>query len=343
MSPNNISIDANLPITFTAKIQGTVATHYQLKILTMANVVVFDSTKLILSPNLYQNDTFSYVLNSGLTNGIQYKWTLEIWSDTLSAISRETPFYCYATPTLISTVPELITLKKYTFQSVYTQAENIPINRWYMVFMDIFDNIILQTPYSYSGNISYEYDGFVSSQTYKIYTIVENQMNVITQSPIYTFNVSYSAPSINFVPNVTLLEDLSAVKINWSNPVQVNGVVTGTSSYVQDLFTQGNVGLKLNDASYVEFNVGIPLNFTTIIDYIPDETFTGGKILEHINDEGITYEIGYDSVLGCFYYKNGILIINGVPKELPPLFLIAVRSIDVLIIVNNQIYERLTP
>jgi len=345
LSPNNTSVTASSPITFTAKIQGTIATHYQLIIYNMANTIIFNSTKLSLSPNLYQNDIFSYILNSGLTNGIQYKWTLTIWSNALSATTRETPFYAYAIPTLTMTVPSTITSKKFLFPATYAQAQSIPINRWYMVFLDSLNNIILQTPYSYSGNISYQYDGFISGNQYKCYTVVENQMNLIIHSLTYTFTCSYSAPSLNFIPTATLLSELSAVKLNWSSPIQINGTITGTSSYIPNLFTSGNTGLKIaNSSSYVEFDVGIPLNFTTLIDYIPDNSFIGGKMIEFMDDDGIPYEMGYDSDLGCFYYKNGLITINGNPKSLPSgVFLIAIKSIEVLIIVNNQIYEYLKP
>ena len=345
LSPNSVSIDATLPQIFTAKIEGNICDTYQLIIYDMANVIKFDTNKITITENpLFQGDTFEYVLPvDTLLNNVQYKWILKVYSGTLLATSRETPFYAYKTPTLVMTIPELITSKKYPFQATYTQTENIVINRWYMVFLDSNDNIILQTPYSYRSDLLYEYDGFISNQSYKVYCVVENQMNVITQSPTYTFNVLYSAPSLNFIPKATLLPELSAVRVEWPEPIQIQGVVTGTSEYIPNLFTEGNTGLKLGDSSYVEFNVDIPLNFISLIDYIPDDTFTGGKMVEFIDDLGITYEIGYDSILGCFYYKHGLIIINGTPKELPNLFLIGVKSIEVVIIVNNQIYEYLKP
>jgi len=383
LSPNSTSLDASIENIFSAKIEGSYADYYQLIIYNLlTNIVVYDSTKLFLSPNLYQGEKLSHVLVPHiLSNGLQYKYTFTVFSGVSLATSRETPFSCYSIPTLTMVVPSNITSKKYLFSATYTQSENIPINRWYAVFMDLNNNIILQTPYSYSAKLEYTYDGFVNSQNYKVYTVVENQQNVTVQSIVYGFSVNYSSPSLNFVPTATLLPELSAVNVKWSPATIIAGTVTGSSKYVPSLFTEDNTGLNLdsdfNDTdavdesttfdealtfdefygcsilfntlfgksltpNHVEFNVDIPMNFTALIDYIPSNLFTGGKMLDFVDDFGVIYEVGYDPELSCFYFKNDQKIVNGSAKELPlDVFLIAVKSIEVLIIVNNQIYEYL--
>ena len=82
--------------------------------------------------------------------------------------------------------------------------------------------------------------------TYKVYTTVTNQQNITVQSSVYTFTVIYASPSLTVIPTATLLPELSAVKILWSPAVQIEGVVTGTSEYVSNLFTPNNTGLKLD-------------------------------------------------------------------------------------------------
>jgi len=242
----------------------------------------------------------------------------QAWSKT-SATSRQTPFYCYATSTVSMTVPAEITSKKHTFTSVYAQAESISLNYWNMTFLDSNNEVILTTPNSYSGLISYEFDGFINNQTYKVYTTVTNQQNITVQSSVYTFTVIYASPSLTVIPTATLLPELSAVKVLWSPAVQIEGTVTGTSEYVSNLFTPNNTGLKLdtttwdsedtvddtitfdeistydefasasillndlfgkvNEESYVAFEVDIPLIFTNKMIYVADEKFIGGKMI----------------------------------------------------------------
>ena len=242
----------------------------------------------------------------------------QAWSKT-SATSRQTPFYCYATSTVSMTVPAEITSKKHTFTSVYTQAESISLNYWNMIFLNSNNEVILTTSNSYSANISYEFDGFISNSTYKVYTTVTNQQNITAQSPIYTFTVIYASPSLTVIPTAILLPELSAVKVLWSPAVQIEGTVTGTSEYVSNLFTPNNTGLKLdtttwdsedtvddtitfdeistydefasasillndlfgkvNEESYVAFEVDIPLDFTAKIVYVPNITSVGGKMI----------------------------------------------------------------
>jgi len=351
----------------------------------MNNSLVFDSAKISLGESLlYQGDILSHALPiNSLTNGNQYFSVFTVWQGTLSANSRQIPFFCYTTPTLTISVPSTITSKKYSFVVTYFQEEYISTNYWYMVFLNSNDEIILTTPNSNSGLISYEFDGFINNLSYKMYTVVTNQQNVVIQSSIYTFTVSYASPSLVVKPTATLFPELSATKIQWSNPVQSTGLISGTSAYVSGLFTTLNTGLNLditwnesdtvddtitfdetstydefygaslflNDLfgkasvpNYVEFEVDIPEIFTLTIDYIPSVSFAGGKMIRLENIDLTFFEIGYNPEIGCFYYNNNNFILNGTPKELPlQPFLIAIKGVQVLIILNNVIYEYIFP
>lgn len=384
LTPQNISVDAKSPIIFSATIQGDVCTNYQLRIYKLDNTLIYDSTKIELAIPLYQNDIFNFTVSANqLQNGIQYKWTLEAFQNSISAISRETPFYCYEIPIVSMVIPSIINSKTYEFQATYTQTQYMSIKRWYMVFKDSSNNILLQTPYSYSSNIRYIFDGFANGAVINVQTIVESQVGVITSSSIYTFSISYSQPSMNITPTVTLLSELSAVEINWNKPIQITGSVVGVNEYVPNLLIPDNKGLHLDigsypswesttlldesttydetstydeygdatillnqffgtnfTSSYVDFIVDIPELFTFTIDYIPDETFHSGIIVEFFDVENLNYEIGYDGEK--FYFISNGKLINGDIKVLPNTnFLIGIKGIEVLIIVNNQIYEYL--
>jgi len=267
----------------------------------------------------------------------------QAWSKT-SAISKQTPFFAYTTPTLSMVVPAEITSRKHLFTATYSQIESISSNVWSMTFLNANDEIVLTTPNSYSGNISYTFDGFINNSTYKVYTTVINQQNVTVTSPIYTFNVVYASPSMITVPKATLLPDISATKVEWSPSSQIIGSITGVSEYISGLFISENTGLSLGAESYIEFQVDIPLEFTLTIDYIPDDTFTGGKMIRLENPDLTYFEIGYNSEIGCYYYDNNNFVLNGIPKEFihAPL-LIAIKGVEVLIISNNTIYEYLRP
>lgn len=336
----NSTVDASSPINFTCTIQGTLADSYRLIIYDMSNVVKFDSGKTSLTTNLYQGDILSYTLNSGLTNGNEYTFTFTTYQGSLSATSRLTPFFCYSTPTLTMSVPSSLSTKSYTFSATYSQAQSIPLNNWTMTFLDSNGDIVLETSPSYSGLIQYNFDGFISGNTYSVYTTVLNQQNITVVSPTYTFSVSYSKPSLSVIPSATVLPDLSAIQINWSAPVVINGTVTGTYSYVNGLFNPNNTGLKLNSGSNIEYDLTIPEFFTVTVDYIPDSSFTSGIMVELDNSNGLYYQIGYNGT--AYYFNNNGNIVTGTPKMFVyDTILIAIKGIEVLIFHNNQIYEHL--
>jgi hypothetical protein len=378
LSPNGTTIDALTAQNFTAKTEGGFCDSYKLLIYNMSNTLIYDTIKIALSPYLYQDDILTHVLNPHiLTNGIQYKWKIITYSGTLSATSREVSFYCYSTPVVTISVPATITEKKYTFVITCTQTEGIAIKKWKLLFTDDDGETVLETDYSYSGLLQYEYDGFANNTTISVQATVENQQNVVTLSPVYTFNVDYAPPSLTIVPTVTLLEELSAVQIDLVPPIQITGVVTGAYSYNYgtDIDLTLDVGSEatwesmdtvdeaatldestsydetddasdfLSDllgtpesSSYVEFEVDITALFTAIYKYTPESTFNSGVLAEFLDENDVViYQVGYDGVK--FYAINNGTTVNGSVLALPSSFLIGLKGIDVVIVVNNVIYD----
>jgi hypothetical protein len=181
---------------------------------------------------------------------------------------------------------------------------------------------------------------FTNGVSYKIKAIVVNQVDVETESTLYSFSVSYSAPNTTIIPVTTVLCDESAIQIDWYEPVQSNGVVTGTSAYVDDFLITGNHGLELGDSnSYIEFDIETNTDFIAKLVYQPAVGFASGVMVElYDNDDDITYSVGYDGKR--FYFENGNIIIGGTPMSLPTSpFLICIRSQDVVIVKDNAVMD----
>jgi hypothetical protein len=91
-------------------------------------------------------------------------------------------------------------------------------------------------------------------------------------------------------------------------------------------------------SSYVEFEVDITALFTAIYKYTPESTFNSGVLAEFLDENDVViYQVGYDGVK--FYAINNGTTVNGSVLALPSSFLIGLKGIDVVIVVNNVIYD----
>lgn len=328
LSPKNSCIDMATNQDFSCQVNGTVITDYQIIIYKVSdNTVLYDSTKLHLTTSLYDKETLTHTITGGtVTYRGACKWTIKTYSSALYTTTTETLFYNQTTPTLTFSPSSTITSKLCDFTATYAQTESIALKRFKFIWADSASVEIEDSDWIYSANIHYEFDGFTNGTSYKVKCITEDQLGIIVDSGYKDFTVSYTPPSLTISPTVTLLADKSAIKIEWSNVTQILGVVSGTSSYVDDFLVTNNHGLQLDASSSIEFTLDIPEEFTTTIVYQPDATFTSGIMVRL----GTDYDIGYDGTR--FYFNNGGTAVYGIPITLPTTpFLIAIRSQDVLI------------
>jgi hypothetical protein len=195
----------------------------------------------IVSP-LYNGDTLSVIVPSGsVTNGLNLKWTMTYYDSVPNnVVSYEYAFKSAANPVFTISVPTTVTTQSYNFVGTYTQAQGISLKQWYYKIYDGSDNLLLETDVSFSGNISYVYEGFISGNTYKIIGYGETQERQLIQTSLYVFNVSYAQPNVLINPVATLFPELTAVKVSLGAIQQVSGVVTGTSSYISDFINVNN-------------------------------------------------------------------------------------------------------
>lgn len=339
LKPNNTSLDMSVEQVFTAQVNasGGKYTHYQIIIKKVSdNSTVYDSTKLELSPYLYDKQILSHTISGGTisnTGTDAYKYTIQVWNGSETVTTGETLFYAHTTPLVELIIPATVTSKTLTVTATYTQTENIPLKKFKYIWYRYDNSIIEDTGWSFSGNFTHTFDGLSNDTTYSIECFIENQYGVITSSGKQSFNVEYIQPSLYIIPTTTVMDDTASILVDWSQSItQVIGVVTGDYEYVEDFMVEGNYGLKLNNGSKIDFEVFIPEDFTLIIVYNPDG-FTSGVMISL--DDG-DYIVGYNS--GRFYFNNNGIECYGIKRTLPSTpFLIAIRSQDVYIITDDYI------
>ena len=328
--PNGNTIDPTISNTFSCKIQGTICIAYDLTIYKNSDSsVIYNTTKITIPTPLYNNQTLEAIVNSGvLTAGTEYKWRIKLYWDATNYIeSGEIFFKAYNSPTLSLTVAATINSNNYTFAPAFAQAQNIAVKYFTAYLFDVDGIEISNSDKVYSANVQYNFDGFISGNTYKVQFIVIDQNDMQANTGVQSFDVSYSAPSINIKPSVELLTDSNAIKIKWANAIQINGLSTGSYSYSSDLFFTGSKEVNIDASSTIYYENDTPLQFTVLHKTILPLGFTG-KILElYDNELGEVYTVGYDGI--HFYY-----VVDGythiIPHVLPTTaILIAVRPTDI--------------
>lgn len=311
--PQNTYISGSVDNIFTGMVNGAKATHYQLKIFTLANVSVYDSTKLALSPNLANGATLSHTVpSSTLTNGNQYKWTLQVWNDADSATTREIVFSAYSNPTVTFNPPATITAQEYNFTATYSQAQSISLNYYRFILYDAFDNIIEDTNNIYDFTISHKFEGFINLNSYGIRLLAEFQINgMVYDSGITSFNISYTEPDVTDINQTAIYNSsTSFVNLSWNKLIQNSGTyVGGTDTYIPNFIRNSNYGLNLINGDYIEYNIDIPSQFTLKFIWKPEDLFLTGDI---INLDNGSYNIKYQD-------NKFIYTINGISKETLPI------------------------
>lgn len=340
LTPTNTAIDGTLPATCSFVCKGSTITKYNAKFLrTSDNVQVYTTGDVPLSPVKYDGNTVTFIVPpSTFTNGIEYKWYVDTYEGTSMATSIQIIFKANQTPTVTSTIPATINAQSYTFQFTYTQAQNVPIQYWYLEFKDSFGKIIETTDKFFNGNISYQKGGFISGQNYSVKAYTVNSSGVETSSPIYNFTASYGKPNITIVPTIIQDAITSIVTILWGSAVVVFGAVTGTYAFIQNYGLFGNWALNLSGGSIFTIARTIPEVQSTIISLNPNG-FTDGKIATLKGFYG-DYEFGYEAVNTRFYFNNkGVFgFSQSVPLPTDDYHII-IRPQNAYVKINDVLYE----
>jgi hypothetical protein len=286
---------------FTAIMQGSKVTHYQIKVYDRTGVVggtLYDTTKTALGSDLYNGDTLSVTIPAGsgtIGSNRELKWVLSVWNDSDTVDSRETPFDNYSAPTVSLSISSPITTQSYEFVGTYSQAQSIACERFKFTLYDSTGTTTLSSSnWIYSGSVRYTFEGLVDDTSYKILCEVYDLNAVYASSGVQTFSVDYTEPSVVFTPSVTNSEDDSSILIEWSGAYSLVGNSTGTFSYV----TSGsNKSVYIQSASTIYWTgVNILAESTTTFMWRPQSNSFSGNIikLEKASDPTKYYLFGYD-------------------------------------------------
>lgn len=299
-SPHFETFDMDENQVFSAVISGTQVTDYQIIIKKVSDdSQVYDSTKTTLTTNLYDGETLEHSITGGtIDNGYEYKWTIQVWNGATTVTSTELYFTAYTTPTLSLSVSSPITTQSYTFEPTYAQTESIDPKRFRAYLYDSSGNEIDDSDWIYSANIQYEFEGFISGDSYDVIFYVEDQNGLTANTGLQNFSVSYTAPDIVITPTITLDTDRGSIKTVWNDVVQYIGYMDETPTYEEDFLVTGDYGLEISDSKSLKYNFEITDNFTFQYRIKGGASYLSGNLVNISN----IYIFGYNG--SVFYYKN---------------------------------------
>lgn len=342
LTPSSIiggaTIDATMSNMFSFTCQGSTTDKFNIKIYKVSdNTQVFTTGDIPLSPVKYNNETVDLLLPANiLTNGIQYKWTVTTYEGANSATSLQVTFWANSNATFSLSIPSIINAPSYTITATYNQSNGVPLSYYYFVLSDSTGELE-RTDLIFSGNVTYTFSNFVNDNTYMVEIFGVTNNGYEFNSGVYSFIVSYSKPNINIVPTITQDCKTSLGSVVWGDAVQINGSVSGTSSYLQNYMVADNWALSLGSGSYYYADVDIPSTMNVEISYVPNG-ITNGKLIELIRATS-TYEFGYNSTMGRFYSNIGGVIGYSQSIAFPSSeFIIVLNSTVAYVRINNIVY-----
>lgn len=312
--PNATSVDptATPTISWTYNGIGTEAsqTDYQVVIYSLANSLVYDSTKTTSS------NEYHVMSSTPLSAGQTYKYKVTTWSGASSADSAWTLLHANSVSSLtLSATPT--NQQTFSFSCTYSQAEDIKLLTY---VANLYLASDLTTPIDTSGTvyptsligdgdtISYEFDGMITGTQYAIeFTGITQRGEEITSGQT-TFTVTYTYPADIPLLEVEANNDEAYIQLDWSAIRQVLGTVSGTYSFESD--GRFNKGLQLDAGS----------TYTLIKDINEDFTFTGwfnlasgfnGTICKFYNDDdGSFIRVFFNGTKFGFEMSNGFITVG---------------------------------
>jgi hypothetical protein len=322
--PENIGIDGDLNNIFSWTVNGDAQTDFQLIIYNNAdNTSVYDSTKITSVTPTHTVPTSSF------TNNLELKWKVKIWHNSSYVDSDWVLFKSYTTPTVVMGATPTVE-QNYTFSAVYNQAQGVSVKKYKFILYDNDDVIITDSDWIYSTTtttpttLSYAITGMTSATPYKIECQVYNAYDMYVTSGQTSFSVAYMSPDDSGQLVVTGINTTGAIQLDWTNVIQVLGVVTGSYAYVDP--GKYNISIHLNSGSKIKFVRTVTEDFTVTYWIKLPTGFTG-----------IFITLGNDCFLGYngtkFYYQSQSRITAGVPRALPSdYFFVGIKWCEVTVI-----------
>lgn len=201
---------------------------------------------------------------------------------TAQVTSDFVPFKTRSTPTVsIAAFEKPIPSKNYTFQGIYSQAQNVGYLYYQWDLYDRYGELISTSGKISSGAIVYNVDGLISGEVYGIQLTVENRDNTSITTPVSIFQVSYEEPELTFEPEYENICSESGIKISWAKAVEHPGFMFWQNKndfrYLQDVPFVTNESLEfVNPESYVFWDkLDIPYESTGFLHFKIDKAYDG--------------------------------------------------------------------
>ena len=303
LSPKNISVDGNNAITFTWKSTGSTYILYQLIIRkNLDDTLVYNSYPV-------QSNVSSHIVPAFvLTNGIEYKWQVQVWDTEGTAISDWCFLKANTTPVVTFTSPNfeestIIDTQNYTFVVNYSQLENISAKKYRFILYDLTGTSIIEdTDWIYGVDIQYTIYGMIREQSYKIECQVMSQNDLYATTGQIDFTIGqYILPEGTPELQVTALDSIGAVEINWNTQIALAEVKNSSNNSISPTYTTGKFGygLQLNSGEKVVYTKPVTTDYSMTF-YIKLPYGQNGDFLQF--DDGIY--MGYNGTLRKFYINN---------------------------------------
>jgi hypothetical protein len=286
---------------------GEVQTNYQLKVWTLADVLVYDST-LTNSTNQYHD-----VPSETFTADVVYKWKPTTDSKTTNqyAIFKALD----AGSVSIDTLPDPFIYQFYTFGATYTQSQGIKVKEYIFNLYDDSDILLFSSGTIVGETPSFEFTGLENSTTYKAECQVVNQLDVASTSSKVSFTTDYTIPDTPDLAQARADIPTNSIVLDWSAVVTQIGSVDGTYNYTNDGVWGYCLNLDEGSELIYDLETVTPAIFTEI-KYIKLPIDFNGPIIKFFNNDIAEYEIGYIANTQKFYLKRGSRFTSGLPYTL---------------------------
>lgn len=268
-------------MTVSWQVNGNSAmTAFEIKILSQnaASTVLYDTGKITSGCPFYGTDFagriqfFSYTISAAalstasITNGNEYKLLITQWWSNADSITQSSAsaFRTRAKPTLtISNLPEPLTARSYKFNASYSQANGDSINwvRWQIADVDKVDEPFFDTQNIYgTGELSAEYDGFFTDNTYAVRCTVQTESGVIADTDWNIFSCEYVVKPLEGL--VSVCQTCTGVKLAWDNINYIVGRPVGSYRITgEHLFLDENSSVTWDNANGVPLSLSAPWAF----------------------------------------------------------------------------------
>lgn len=227
-------------------------------------------------------------------------------------------FKARTTPEIeITTFTSPITTRYHSFAATYSQLENVAIkyHTWTLkrVASEVNPVVIKQTEKIFSSNLSFYFDGFISSSDYGY----EITLTVVTQDEVEvsitsSFTVSYPTPDVSVPPQITYLPDERGAKIEWVSDALAIPTVVGDYEMLEGkVYIEADSSItydKISDEPYTILSDSFSIFFSTMFD-----TSKTGEIISIYGDDN-----SISLFVDGYYIKSIINDVTNVENSIHP-------------------------